>query len=98
VKDLLVALFAISAGFTVSGIVANSYGLLTRGREQTLLSTPIALAAVIGPNILLETAATSFRKRSCSGFAFWLAASVSAYWSFVLGLFLLDLILALSRH
>ena len=35
------------------------------------------------------------RKKACSRFAFWLAASIAAYWSFALGLFVLNLSLAL---
>ncbi|SRR5258708_359551 len=92
VKDLVVALFAIASGFTVSGIVLNGYRLISR--QQATLESNVALMALAGPNVLIETAATSLRSRKCTGFAFWLATAVSTYWSFVLGLFLLNLVVA----
>ena len=40
--------------------------------------------------------AASFRAKDCSRFAFWLAASIAAYWSFALGMFILEIGLALK--
>jgi hypothetical protein len=96
VRDLMVALFAIAAGFTISGLVANSYRLATGEREQTKLLSNIALMALAGPNVLFGTATASLRARNSSGFAFCLAAGVSSYWSFVIGLFLLNLVVVLQ--
>ena len=96
-KDLMVALFATTAGFTVSGILANLYRLLVRKPEPGASKSLhyYAVMVVAGPNVLLENAAQSLRAKSCSKFAFWLAASISAYWSFAIGLFVLNLYLAL---
>ena len=95
VRDLLVVLFAITAGFTASGIVANIYRLLARKPENPLEKTAyIAVMVVAGPNVLFENAATSVRAKSCSKVAFFLAAAVTAYWSFALGLFILNVAIA----
>lgn len=98
VRDLIVALFSVAAGFTISGIVANSYRLVTREHELSKLMENVPLMAVAGPNVLFGTAATSLRARNCSSFAFFLATAISGYWSFVLGLFLLNVLVALKGH
>lgn len=95
-KDLMVALFATTAGFTASGILANLYRLVVRKPD-----TPVAKGAyyvvmvVAGPSVLLENAAAKLKEKSCSKIAFWLAASICAYWSFAIGLFVLNISLAL---
>jgi|WetSurMetagenome_2_1015567.scaffolds.fasta_scaffold27790_2 hypothetical protein len=89
---LLVALFAIAFGFTASGITANLYRLIAAKPES--LRAKIVYAGVMvlaGPSVLFENAATSFRAKKCSGIAFWLAAALAGYWSFALGLFVLNL-------
>ena len=96
-RDLMVVLFATTAGFTASGILANLYRLIAGGKpgssdEGTLY---IALMVVAGPNVLLENAANSLRTKACSRLAFWLVAMVASYWSFAIGLFVLNLSLAL---
>ena len=48
-----------------------------------------------GPNVLLENAASAFKAKSCSRTAFWLAAAIAGYWSFAIGLFVMNLSLAL---
>jgi hypothetical protein len=50
---------------------------------------------VAGPTVLFENAARSLRKETCSTFTFWLAAAVATYWSFAIGLFLVQVWLAL---
>lgn len=92
---LLIILFAIAIGFTASGITANTYRLVA-GKPQSN-GAKVAYAAVMifaGPNVLFENAARSFRKKSCSVIAFWMAAAVAGYWSFALGLFVLNLAVA----
>jgi hypothetical protein len=95
--DLFVALFATTAGFTASGILANLYRLIV-GKQDTggMARTAYVVVMVIaGPSVLLENAAAKLREKSCSRLAFWLVASVSAYWSFAIGLFVLNVGLAL---
>jgi hypothetical protein len=89
---LIIVLFAIAIGFTASGLTANVYRLLAKKPES--LKAKIVYAGVMvlaGPSVLFENAATSFRAKKCSGIAFWLAAAVSGYWSFALGLFMLNI-------
>ena len=95
-RDLLVVLFAMASGFTASGIVANIYRLLARKAENPFAKTAyIAVMVVAGPNVLFENAAASVRAKSCSRVAFFLAAAVTAYWSFAIGLFILNVALAI---
>ena len=94
-KDILLVGFATLAGFTASGIFANLYRLLADRPETTGGRIGyIAVMVVAGPNVLFANAATSFRAKSCSSFAFWLATAISAYWSFALGLLLIQIGLA----
>ncbi|MEI9989690.1 MAG: hypothetical protein WDM86_06595 [Rhizomicrobium sp.] len=84
--------FATLAGFTASGILANLYRMVAKKPET--LGGRLGYAAVMviaGPNVLFENAATSFRAKDCSSFAFWLAASISAYWSFGLGMIVIEI-------
>ncbi len=94
--DLLVALFATAAGFTASGIIANTYRLLakkpdsTRGRILYL-----TVMTVAGPSVLFDNAARAWKTKDCSAIAFWLAAAICGYWSFALGLLVLQFSLAI---
>lgn len=94
--DALVALFAMTAGFTASGIVANLYRLLVKKAEGFAARIGyVAVMVVAGPSVLFENAARSWRTKACSGVAFWLAAAVCGYWSLALGLFVLELALSI---
>jgi hypothetical protein len=89
--SVIVMLFAIVVGFTASGIVANLYRLLVKEPKTKAGKTAhLAVMVVAGPNVLFENAAQSFRSKKCSMIAFWLAAAVSGYWSFIIGLFVLN--------
>lgn len=91
-KDLMVIVFSTLAGFAASGILANLYRLIARKPETTAGRIGyVAVMVVAGPNVLFENAAASFRARDCSRFAFWLAAAISGYWSFALGMFILQI-------
>jgi hypothetical protein len=96
-RDMMVVLFATTAGFTVSGILANLYRLIVGGKPQSLNGRTIYLAIMVlaGPSVLLENAASSLKTKACSRVAFWLAAAIAAYWSFAIGLFVLNVSLAL---
>jgi hypothetical protein len=93
----MVVLFATTAGFTASGILANFYRLIVPKKPDSSAGKGayFAVMVVAGPNVLLENAAQSLKKKACSKFAFWLAAAIAAYWSFAIGLFVLNLYLAL---
>ena len=95
-RDLMVTLFATTAGFTVSGILANLYRLIVRKPENNVArGAYFAVMVIAGPNVLLENAAAKLREKSCSRWAFWLAAAISAYWSFAIGLFVLNVYIAM---
>lgn len=91
-KDIALVLFATLAGFTASGILANVYRLLA-GKPESLGGRIgyVAVMIVAGPNVLFLNAAAALRAKDCSTFAFWLAAMISAYWSFALGLFIVQI-------
>lgn len=94
--NLLVFLFAMTGGFAISGIVANLYRLLAPKPQQGSGKVGYyAVMVVAGPSVLFDNAARSWRAKGCSTVAFWLAAAISAYWSFIIGLFGLNLALAL---
>ena len=97
--DTIVLLFAITAGFTASGIVANVYRLFAReGREKGSAQIVYYLSMIFaGPSVLFENAAKALREKNCSRLAFWLATAVSGYWSLALGLFLIELGLSLQH-
>lgn len=89
---LIIVLFAMAFGFTTSGITANIYKLIAKKPDSTASKIVYAgVMVVAGPNVLFENAANSFKAKKCSGIAFWLAAAVAGYWSFVLGLFMLNI-------
>ena len=94
--DALVALYIMTAGLTASGIVANIYRLIVpKGASTTGQAVYLAVMVVAGPSVLLDNAARSRRKKECSNIAFWLAAAICGYWSLAIGLFVMELALAL---
>jgi hypothetical protein len=95
-RDIALVAYATLAGFTASGILANIYRLVAP--KPASLGGRIGYVAVMvvaGPNVLFHNAAASFRAKDCSTFAFWLAALIAAYWSFALGLFIVQVFMAL---
>lgn len=92
----MVALFFMTAGLTASGIAANVYRLLVpknaEGNKRVLY---YAVMAIAGPSVLFDNAARSRRKKECSNIAFWLAAAVAAYWSLAIGMFVVEIALAI---
>jgi hypothetical protein len=98
IHDTVVLMFAITVGFTASGIVANSYRLLASRRKGGFGRTAYYISMIVGgPSVLFENAVKDLHEKSCSRLAFWLATAVSGYWSLALGLFLLELIRSLKH-
>jgi hypothetical protein len=86
-RDMTVLLFALTAGLTLSGIIANIYRIFARkpqGRGETVLY--YAVMALAGPSVLLENATRSYRKKDCSAPAYGFAVAIVGYWCFILGL------------
>jgi uncharacterized protein DUF6949 len=95
--NVMVALFAMTAGFTASGITANIYRLLVKKGEGWISRIGyVAVMVIAGPSVLFDNAGRSWRKKDCSATAFFLAAAVSSYWSLALGLFVLQLALSIK--
>ncbi|HSZ73538.1 MAG TPA: hypothetical protein VK779_01870 [Rhizomicrobium sp.] len=91
--DLLVALFAMTTGFTASGIVSNAYRLLIdkqRAEGKLLFTAHIGVMIIAGPSVMFENAMTAIREKSCSAATFWLSVAVSGYWSLSIGLVVLE--------
>lgn len=96
VHDALVALFAMAAGFTASGIAASLYRLVAKDTGSSLgRAVYVVVMIFAGPTVLFENAARAWRQKSCSGVAFWLAAALCGYWSLALGLLVIQFGLAL---
>ena len=94
--EVAVILYALAAGFTASAIVANLYRLVAdKPQTETGKTVYMVIMVVAGPSVLFENAAKKFRAKGCSGWAFWLATAVAGYWSFALGLFVLNITMAL---
>lgn len=93
--ETAVLLFSITTGFACSGIVANLYHLLNGRKERLGRRVYLATMVVAGPSELFERSAKSWREKNCSWLTFWLAAAVAGYWSFALGLLIIQVALAL---
>lgn len=89
--DLMVFLFAVCGGVTLSGITANIYRLLAAKKPEGKTGTAVyyAVMAFAGPSVLLENATRSYRKDTCSNMAYMFAVAIASYWAFVLGMGLL---------
>lgn len=94
-RDLMVLLFAVTCGLTLSGITANIYRILARkpeSRSETLLYYGVMVLA--GASVLLENATRTYRKKDCSAPAYGFAIAIVGYWCFIMGLFVLTVALA----
>jgi hypothetical protein len=90
-NGLLLIVFAIAAGFTTSGIVANLYRLCGFGNEsasQRALSA--AVMVVAGPCMIFGTAVKGRTSNAWTPVAFWVTAALAFYWSLGLGLLVID--------
>ena len=69
-------------------------------RQNILTGKAIYLAVMVvaGPSVLFDNAARSRRKKECSTAALGIASAISLYWSLAIGLFVVELALALFRH
>ena len=86
-RDLIVFLFAVSGGITLSGIIASLYRLAAK-KPQSKAGTALhyAVMAFAGPTVLLGNATRSYRKEGCSNIAYVMAVALASYWAFVLGM------------
>ena len=90
-KDLLLILFCVGAGFTASGIVVSLYKLTgVDPQSQGGKITRIAVIVLAGPCMVFEAAMKGYIAKKWPPVFFWLATAGVAYWSMVLGLFIVD--------
>ncbi len=95
-RDITVLLFAVTAGLTLSGIIANIYRIFARkpqGRGETFLYYGVMVIA--GASVLLENATRTYRKKNCSASAYGFAIALVGYWCFIMGVGILSVALAI---
>lgn len=94
---LLLVFFSMTAGFTVSAIVANLYRLSgAKAEDNSGRTIRLVVMVVAGPSVIFENAMRGLIARQWPIMAFVLVALGVAYWSLVLGLILLNVVLALQ--
>jgi hypothetical protein len=93
---LWLMLFAITAGFTASGIIANVYrvsGFKAESATGRVLQAVVLVVA--GPNVLFEKAMRGFLQKQWKPITFWLVSAGVFYWSLALGLLVLEVAIRL---
>ena len=88
--------FAMAAGFTASGIVANLYRVIceqagVKPESPAGRNSRWAVMVIAGPNVLFSTALRSMRAKEWKPVQFWVVVALVSYWSLALGLFVIDL-------
>ena len=88
--------FAVTAGFTASGIIANIYRVCGFKAESTAgRVVQAAVLVVAGPNVLFEKAMRGLRQKEWKPITFWLVSAGVFYWSLALGLLVLEVAIRL---
>jgi hypothetical protein len=94
---LWLILFAITAGFTVSAIVANLYRLSgAQAKDSPGRTIRLMVMVVAGPSVIFENAMRGLLAKQWPLTAFLLTALGVAYWSLVIGLVVVSIALALQ--
>jgi hypothetical protein len=95
--DFIVFMFSIAAGATASGLIASIYRLVASEPESRLGTILYyAVMVIAGPVVLVTNSTKSYRDKQCSKAAYAMAIALSAYWSFVTGVILLSVWVALQ--
>lgn len=95
-NSLVLFLFATTAGFTASGIVATIYRIAGFDGDDTRHKVVRAIIMIVaGPTVLFETAMRGYVTKKWTPVFFWAATALVAYWSLALGLLVLEI--ALTR-
>ena len=95
-RGIWLMLFAIAAGFTASGIVANLYRIVGPKPDSRFGWSLRALAlSVAGPSVIFETAMRGYIAKEWRPLTFWLVTGAILYWSLALGLFVIEIAMAL---
>ena len=92
--NLVLVLFTVAGGLTLSGIVANVYRLIaTKPKSGGETWVYYGVMVLAGPSVLFDNATRSFRKKECTHWAWIFALSLASYWAMVLGAILLEVVL-----
>lgn len=93
--SLIVFLFTLGAGFTVSGLIAAIYRF-SGFVPQTLTGRIVEAAVLIfaGPTTYVTNATASLKKKEYSMAAYLLVIGICGFWSFTTGLFVLTFLLS----
>jgi hypothetical protein len=93
---LWLMLFSIAAGFTVSAIVANIYRICA-GKVESSGARAVRVAVLVfaGPSVLFESAIRGLLAKTWHPVSFSLVTAGVLYWSFALGLLVLEIVVAL---
>jgi hypothetical protein len=96
-SQLIVFIFAIATGVTLSGLVANTYRLFA-GSPETIAGKIIEAAVMIfgGPIVLIGNSTKAFMKKDCSRGGYALALALGGFWSFATGVFILAIYVSLK--
>jgi len=93
---LFVAFLAVAAGFTASGIVASLYRIVARSpqsdREKMVRQIVLVVA---GPTVFFNAATRMLMTKELSPLLFSFAVMALSYWSFALGLLILNIVIFL---
>jgi hypothetical protein len=91
-RSLWIVLFAMTAGFTASGIVASLYRICRPHADtQNGWLERCVVLSIAGPTVIFETAVRGFTRKDWTPFFFWLVAAGLAYWSLAIGLVILGI-------
>lgn len=92
-RNILLLLFSLAGGLTLSGITANIYRLIAKTKPETRAATYTYYGVMLlaGPSVLVDNSTRSFRKKECSRTAYGFALGLAAYWSFMLGAILVEI-------
>jgi hypothetical protein len=92
--SIWLVLFAITVGFTASGVVANLYRVLGfKGDSDAGRIGRAMVMIVAGPTVVFESAVRGMMRKEWPRWLFWLVVAGLAYWSLALGLFVLDIVI-----
>ena len=96
-SPLLLIVFSMTAGFTISAIVANLYRLSgAKADDSSGRTIRLMVMVVAGPSVIFENAMRGLLAKKWPLTAFVLVALGVAYWSLVLGLIVLNVVLLLQ--
>ena len=90
--NILLLLFSLAGGLTLSGIVANSYRMLA-SKPQSPAATAAYYGVMVfaGPSVLFENSTRSFRQKECTVIAYGFALVLASYWALLLGLAIISM-------